>query len=365
MSYTNGLDNPELYFQTKLHSGTGGGGGSLTFDGSENMQADMVWSKSRTEALNHTLFDSVRGAGSNKELTPNGTSPEGGADSAGFGYISAFNSNGFTWTAGGTNTENFNKSSQTYVHWNWKAGTSFTNDASATSVGTIDSSGSASDSSGFSIVSYTGTGSSGTIKHGLSSAPTTIFIKVRSHSDSWTVGHNSLGWGKYLRLDNTSAEGSNTNIFNNTTPTSTVFSVNHDDVNASGRTYIAYCFAEKKGYSKFGSYTGNGTQADGTFIYTGMKPSFVMLKRTDSTGNWNIYDNKRGAETYNPVTYRSFANENNTDASSSVQSLTFLSNGFKLYSNNTDQAASGGTYIYMCFAEAPFVNSNGIPTTAR
>jgi len=120
MSYTNGLDNPELYFQVKLHSGDGGGGDSLTFDGDENMQPDMVWSKSRTEALNHTLFDSVRTAASNKELTPNESAAEGGADTAGFGYISAFGSDGFTWVAGGTNTENFNKSSQTYVHWCWK-----------------------------------------------------------------------------------------------------------------------------------------------------------------------------------------------------------------------------------------------------
>ena len=368
MAYTT-IDNPELYFQTKLFSGTGGGGGSLTFDGSENMQPDMVWSKSRTEALNHTLFDSVRTAGSNKELTPNGTSPEGGSSSAGFGYISAFNSNGFTWTAGSTNTENFNKSSQTYVHWNWKAGTSFTNDASATSVGTIDSSGSVNTDAGFSIVSYTNTdqtANSGvaTIKHGLNTTPNVIILKDRDATSDWQVFHSSLPTNKYLDLNTTDAAAVDTNVWNNTAPTSSVFTVGDNSyVNPSNRAMIAYCFAEKQGYSKFGSYTGNGN-ADGPFVYTGFKPAWLLIRNTTSgSENWAIYDNKR--DSFNTVFNASFPNRPNADGTNTSQNLDFLSNGFKLKSAEGRFNASGNTMIFMAFAESPFVTSTGIPTTSR
>ena len=348
MAYTT-IDDPLQYFNTVLYTGTGSAQ-SITGVG---FQPDWIWIKQRSGATHHKTSDSVRGA--TKALKPNNADEEG-TDGQG---ITSFNSDGFSLGTGG----DYNGSSNTQVAWNWKAGTSFSNDASSTGIGSIDSTGSVNTDAGFSIVSYTGTGSSGTIKHGLSSAPTTIFIKVRSHSDSWTVGHNSLGWGKYLRLDNTSAEGSNTNIFNNTTPTSTVFSVNHDDVNASGRTYIAYCFAEKQGYSKFGSYTGNGN-ADGTFIYTGFKPAFVMFKRFDDSGrNWWIFDNKRDLD--NDVTLELLANSSGTEDSTGSANLDFLSNGIKLRTTQTDLNGSGGTLIYMAFAESPFSTSTGIPTTAR
>ena len=353
MAYTT-IDNPELYFQVKAFSGTGSSN-AVTYDGSENMQADLLWFKNRQQALNWMMFDSVRGI--TKYFYSNLTEAEGTSSS----ILTAIGSDGFTVGA----NNNVNQSSNNIINYGWKAGTSFTNDASSTGIGSIDSSGSVSDDSGFSIVSYTGTGSNGSVKHGLSTVPK-IFITKRLNSTSgWVVWHESIGTN-ILELDGTGASQSGSSYINGTVPTSSVFSIGTSgDINASGGTFIAYCFADVKGYSKFGSYTGNGTQANGTFVYTGMKPSFVMLKRTDSTGNWNIYDNKRGAATYNPVTYRLFANENNTDASSSVQSLTFLSNGFKLYSNNADQAASGGTYIYAAFAEAPFVNSNGVPGNAR
>jgi hypothetical protein len=347
MAYTT-IDDPLQYFNTVLYTGTGSAQ-SITGVG---FQPDWIWIKQRSGATHHKTSDSVRGA--TKALKPNNADEEG-TDGQG---ITSFNSDGFSLGTGG----DYNGSSNTQVAWNWKAGTSFSNDASSTGIGSIDSTGSVNTDAGFSIVSYTGTGSSGTIKHGLSSAPTTIFIKVRSHSDSWTVGHNSLGWGKYLRLDNTSAEGSNTNIFNNTTPTSTVFSVNHDDVNASGRTYIAYCFAEKQGYSKFGSYEGNGS-SDGTFIYTGFKPAWVVTKSIDSTSHWNCKDNKRS--TFNPVDdYHKLNEPTAEDTGVSNHAMDFLSNGFKHRGDN-DEVNGSETYIYMAFAESPFVNSNGVPANAR
>ena len=350
MAYTT-IDKPSDYFNTKLYTGNGGTQSITGLDFAPN----WVWLKSRSAVEGHAIFDTVRGV--QKRIGSNGNDVENDQSS----YLTAFGTEGFTVGSSGL----VNSNSTTYVSWNWKAGTSFTNDASSTGIGTIDSAGSVSDASGFSIVSYTGTGSNGSVKHGLSTVPKIFITKRLNSASGWVVWHESIGTN-ILELNENGASQSGSSYINGTVPTSSVFSISTSgDINASGGTFIAYCFADVKGYSKFGSYTGNGTQANGTFVYTGMKPSFVMLKRTDSTGNWNIYDNKRGAETYNPVTYRLFANENNTDASSSVQSLTFLSNGFKLYSNNADQAASGGTYIYAAFAEAPFVNSNGVPGNAR
>merc|ERR1712072_477907 len=172
---------------------------------------------------------------------------------------------------------------------------------------------------------YTGTGSSATIGHGLGVAPKVIMVKRTSASDSWTVGHNSIGWGKFLRLDNTSAEASNTSTWNNTAPTSTVFSVNHDDVNASGVTFIAYCFAEKTGFSKCNKYIGNGL-TDGTFVYTGFKTAFALIKLSSATADWQIFDNKR--EGYNDANDALYPNLTNVEGSTARIQL--LSNGFKL-----------------------------------
>ena len=289
MAYTT-INKSTEHFNTKLYTGDGGGSGSSTGIG---FQPDMVWSKSRTEALNHTMFDSVRGAGSNKELTPNGTSAEGGANSAGFGYISAFNSDGYSWTAGSTNTENFNKSSQTYANWNWKANGA----GSANTDGSISSTVSANTTSGFSIVKLD-TGTSGNISfgHGLGVAPKVVIIKTTSGGGNWIVGHDSIGWGKYLNLNSTNAEASDSTVWQNTAPTSSVVTTNSTFIYGTGSTIVAYCFAEKQGFSKFGSYTGNGN-ADGTFVYTGFKPAFVMCKISSGTDNWNMVDNKRA--TYN------------------------------------------------------------------
>ena len=354
MAYTT-IDNPELFFQTKLYSGTGSSQ-SVTLDGDENMQPDWVWGKGRTLAgYNHGIVDSVRGV--SKLIYSNLTDAE---DTYSTG-ITSLNTDGFTTGSGNV----FNNGSNTYVAWCWKTGTSFSNDASATGIGTIDSSGSVSDDSGFSIVSYTGTGSAGTIKHGLSSTPLITLIKQRSSGGTggghWNfITYQIDGTSDELNLNKTAAK-TDRSI---TAPTSSVFSVDtSDERNDSGQTYICYCFAEKKGYSKFGTYTGNGN-ADGTFVYTGFKPAFVMTKKTSSSTarNWCILDNKRSSSGANVVDDRLFPNL--TDAEDSSTSADFLSNGIK-FRDNAGEFNQPVSYIYMAFAESPFVNSNGVPCNAR
>jgi len=348
MAYTS-IDNPELYFQTKLYTGNDGTN-AITLDGSENMQPDLVWLKPRTRTDNHRLMDSVRGAG--KMLPSNGS----GAEESLSEFVS-FDTDGFTIN---TTDAGYNSSSYNYVTWNWKAGTSFSNDASATSIGDIDSSGSVSQTSGFSICSYGGSGSSGdTIKHGLNTAPKIIIIKKRSAGDNWTMLNTNISLNTHLHL-NTSDAAVSDPMFNNTAPTTSIFTVDSDgQVNENGNTFIAYCFSEVKGYSKFGSYTGNGN-ADGTFVYTGFKPAFVLQKCSSHTGSWHIHDNKRSINGTDKYLYA-----DTTETEVSTTRMDFLSNGFKLRSNHDVWNGSGRTNVYMAFAKSPFTNSSGVPTTAR
>jgi len=355
MAFTD-IDNPELYFQTKLYTGNGtaigSGGLAVTLDGDEDMQPDLVWIKNRDGTDWHDLYDSVRGV--TKRIYSNDTN----AENTNTESLTAFGTNGFTvGNAGDVNT-NTNK----HVAWNWKAGTSFSNDASATSIGTIDSSGSVNTDAGFSIVSYTGTGSAGTIKHGLSTAPKIVIIKHRSDTYDWVVYHKDAGNTGFLRLNTTNATDTGINMFQNTDPTSSVFSIDtHGAVNDSSDNFIAYCFAEKQGYSKFGSYAGNGDD-DGPFIYTGFRPAFVMVKvYAGGTGDWQIYDNKRAG--YNAANYR--LKPSSSAAEATDEPIDILSNGFKLRNDGGSFNASGDDYIYIAFAEAPFVNSNGVPCNAR
>ena len=212
----------------------------------------------------------------------------------------------------------------------------------------------------FSIVSYTGTGSNATVGHGLGAVPKMIIVKrYNDGTASWMVYHQALGNNKYLSLDTTAAE--DTGHWNSTSPTATVFSIDTDQrVNASNASYIAYCFPEVQGFSKMGSYKGNGN-ADGTFIYTGFKPAFVMVKKTSATNNWVIIDNKR--DPFNLATQYLLAN----DSSAEGTGLNFdlYSNGFKLRSNSGGTNTDGANYIYMAFAENPFVSAAKIPVTAR
>ena len=342
MAYTT-IDKPGDYFNTVLYTGTGSSQ-SITGVG---FQPDWVWIKNRDAGNDHNSYDSIRGA--TKDLNNNTTNAESTIAEG----LKSFDSNGFTV---GTNTAH-NGGSENYVSWNWLAGGT----ASSNSNGSITSSVSASTTAGFSIVSYTGNGSAGaTVGHGLGTTPAMVIVKNRSEAFAWNCYHQSLGATKYILLNSTDASATGT-TWNNTAPTSSVFSIGSTSgVNKNTNNLIAYCFAEKKGFSKFGSYTGNGN-ADGTFVYTGFKPAWLMVKRTNSSESWHIFDNKRDINENN---IRLQANSSGADDSSEA-GLDMLSNGFKVRTSWGGIGGSGDSYIYMAFAESPFVNSNGVPTNAR
>jgi hypothetical protein len=332
------------YFNTILWTGDGAATRSFTGIG---FQPSFIWAKTRNRNdLYHALFDVVRGG--NKTLFSNATLAE--VTNSTNGYISSFNSDGFT-VVGGADT---NGSTNTYVGWNWAAsGTGTTNTA-----GSITSTVSANTTSGFSVVTFTATADSGSIGHGLGVAPSMIIIKSRNNTSNWVVYHVSIGAGKYLNLNNTDAAVSNANTWQNTTPTSTVFYSNGPFV--TGYTEVAYCFAEVAGYSKFGSYTGNGS-ADGTFVFTGFRPAFILVKASSggsaASANWLMLDDTRN--TSNVVNNKLAANlelgENIGSIGDSTQNnYDFLSNGFKARTTNGSSNENGTTYIYMAFAENPF-----------
>ena len=360
MAYTT-IDNPELYFQTKTYSGDGSTDVSHTFDGSENMQADMVWFKRLNGSANHFLYDSVRGA--NRSLVPNDTDTEATSGEQ-TSYFSSFDSDGFTL---GHASNNVNGSGQSYVLWAWKAGTAFSNDASSTSIGDVDSSGSAATIAGFSICSYTGSGSSGdTIKHGLNKTPEMLIFKNRSSTITWIVGSKPAGFTNIQFLQGTAAATDDENAFNDTNPTSSVFTLGGNlgtGTNETNSSFICYAFTSIQGYSKVGKYIGNGN-ADGTFVYTGFRPAWIMFKPLGESADWTICDNKRN--TFNVVKDKTLnANLASAEHDGSMD-FDILSNGFKVRNANTDNNSSNAAGIlYLAFAEQPFVNSNGVPNNAR
>ena len=354
MAYTT-IDDPSAFFQAKTYTGNGSTQ-SITLNGLNDMQPDWVWVKQRGGTTNHKNSDSVRGA--TKALQNNATDSEA-TDSDG---ITSFDSNGFSLGAGG----DYNGSSNTQVAWCWKAGTSFSNDASATGVGSIDSSGSVNTTAGFSIITYSGTDGTATVAHGLGVAPDFIWFKRRNANKNNTAYHSALGNTYSAYPDNTSVASTDYDYFADTSPTSSVFTVkkdaDYDETNASGGTYVAWCFAEKQGYSKFGSYVGNGEITNGAFVYLGFKPAFILLKKHDAASYWSIMDNKR-PNSFNTID--ATLKTNVSDAESDIGDFDFLSNGFKIYANTGNVNGSGSNYIYMAFAENPFVTSTGVPTTAR
>ena len=345
---------PKDHFNILLNTGDGTTNKSFTGVG---FQPDMIWNKIRSTTYAHWMYDAVRGAGAEKEISPNGTAGMGDNDNAQYGYISSFDSDGFSVT-GSSSSAYFNQNSETYVNWFWKAN----GQGSSNTDGTINTTyTSANTTSGFSISTYTGTGSNATVGHGLGSVPKTIIIKRLDTTSNWGFYNSSLGATKYLLLNITDAAGTASSIWNDTAPTSSYFTIGtSNDVNASGGTYVAYCFAEKTGFSKFGSYTGNGN-ADGTFVYTGFKPAWIMVKRTDTAKPWMMYDNKRIG--YNPDNNQLQADDSVVEATNDF--LDIVSNGFKVRTTDSTMNTSSGSYIYMAFAEEPIVSSNGVPAVAR
>ena len=347
MAYTD-IDDPSAYFQTKLYAGNSTAR-SITFDGNSDLQPDWVWIRERDAAINHYGYDSVRGV--DKRLQQNINNAESDTDTA---WFRSFDSDGFTIG----NEDNINDTGDNYVAWNWKTGTSFSNDASATSVGSIDSAGSVNTTSGFSIITYTGTGSAATVAHGLGVAPKLIINRTISAAKEWDVYYGDPT--DYLVLNTTAATADASDKWNDTAPTSTVWSIESSSQNnTSGGTCLAYCFAEKKGFSKIGSYTGNGN-ANGNFIYLGFKPAFILLKGTANTEDWSIYDNKRlGYNVDNNVLA-----SNSSAAELTDDNIDLLSNGFKIR-RQTGLLNDAQNYIFMAFAEQPLVTSTGVPATAR
>ena len=308
-----------------------------------------MWSKSRSLAQNHHIHDSARGV----ELRLNA---EANNAEISDGELKTFTSDGFTFdTAGATNTNN-----ATNVAWCWHAN-------SGTATATISESGDnpaavvqANPTAGFSLITYTGTGDAGTIAHGLGAVPTMMIIKNRDVADAWAVYHGANTAAPatdYLVLNTTAATADAATYWADTAPTSSVFTV-HDahNVNADGETYVAYVFAEVKGYSRMGSYIGNGA-ASGPFIYLGFRPAWVMMKRTDSGGGWHILDNKR-AFAGNEIDVRLEADNTDAEGTGGPPHTDFLSNGFKLRTTFDNMNVAAGTYIYMAFAEQPFKYSN-------
>ena len=339
----------------------------------------FVWLKQRNQAENHFLTDSVRGAG--LHLRSDATTAESDTSAT----FTSFDGDGFSLTGSGSAAPQINDDGDIYVGWCWEAGGTPTADNSAGAGATptagsvkIDGSNlgsalggsiaatrlSANTSKGFSVVTYTGTGSAATVAHGLGATPKWMIIKNRGVATWWTVYHTSLGATKYVRLNSTSAEIDNSNVWNDTEPTSSVFTVaTVNDVNASGNTYVAYCWTDISGYSKFGSYTGNGS-ATGPSVTLGFTPAWIMLKRSDGgSEDWNIHDNTRSPS--NPITARLFADLTTAETTSSGYAIDFNSNGFQLKGTDGGSNADGATYLYMAFAdtrEAAFfkdVTTNG------
>ena len=333
MAYTT-IDNPELYFQTKLYTGTGSSN-AITLDGSEDMAPDLVWLKKRSAGGGHYLTDTVRGA--TKTIYPDGTDAEGTVAQA----LTAFGSDGFTV---GTDS-GINVNTGTHVAWCWKE----------------------SADAGFDIVSYAGDAVAGrNISHSLGAVPHMMIVKNRTNAIKWAVYHHrntAAPETDHLQLNDNVATSDDDSTWDDTAPTSSVFRVKSStSTNGSSANYIAYLWTEKQGFSKFGSYTGNGS-ADGTYVYTGFRPAFVLFKGLASNREWILADNKR--DPINEVDAVLYGNA--ADAEGDSDMVDFLSNGFKLRhaSGPGTINTSGESYIYMAIAENPFVNSNGIPVNAR
>ena len=352
MAYTT-IDDPSAYFKVQLYTGTGSSHAVSFNDTDTNMQPDMVWIKQRSDTNDHNLFDAVRGTG--KLIRPNGTNAEGDTSEG----VKSFDSDGFTC---GTNSS-LNGSTSTYVAWCWKAGT--TSGITTTGANITPSAYSMNATSGISIIKYEGNGTDGTnTAHALGAVPHVIICKRLENSNYWAVYHHkntSAPNTDYLVLNATDAT-SDAGLWKDTDPTSVYF--RHDNstsVNANGEDMVAYLFTSIQGFSKFGKYTGN-VNADGVFIYLGFKPALFIVKETGNAEPWVMYDNRRGDYgNANPNDQHLVAS--GTAVESSGTAIDFLSNGVKIRSNAGH--LNEGDYIYMAWAETPFVNSNGVPCNAR
>ena len=347
------INDPSAQFQAQLYTGNATTSTNITNTGNANLQPDFVWIKNRTGGADwHDLTDTNRGA--TKSLFSNTNSAEGTAAQS----LQAFLTDGFTI---GSDAQ-VNRNANNYVAWQWKAngGTTASN-----SNGSITSTVQANTTAGFSIVTYTGNNTSGaTVGHGLGVAPDTIILKARGIADqNWFVNTPVGGGVGYMMLNQTNADsGSNSSVWNSTTPTATVFTLGNSGGVNDSTTYVAYCFKSIKGYSKMGNYSGNGN-SNGPFVYTGFSPAWVMIKNTAGSTNWNMYDNKRS--TFNKADDILMANASDAESAVSGKSIDFLSNGFKLRGSDNETNNYGNVHFYMAFAQNPLVATNDVIALAR
>jgi len=355
MAYTN-IDDPSAYFQTLLWTGNDVDGRALTNDGNSDLQPDLVWLKNRNVGYNHFLQDSSRGT--SVYLSSNTTT----GDTTWTNLVESFDTNGFT--VGDDGSQVPNHTGNTFVGWQWKANGGTT---SSNTDGSINSTVQANQDAGFSIVTWTGDGANETIGHGLGTTPQVIITKDRDSANNWNMYHHktndSAPYNYPVQLNLTVATSLATGSFGTSSSdiNSNTFYLKYW-YNYSG-DMIAYCFAEKQGFSKFGKYIGNGSTS-GPYIHLGFKPAWVMVKQSNTARNWQIFDNKRDGynKDYMP---RLKADTSDAETANSGASMDFVSNGFKIRTDQTGANQSGGTYIYMAFAENPFTTSTGVPCTAR
>ena len=320
---------------------TGNGGATKTVSGLA-FSPDLVWTKARSQAYGQNWYDVIRGGG--KVLRSDLTDAE--LTNSSEGYVSSFTSDGYVGTAGSNSAKNVNENGTSYVGWCWDAGSS--TDPNNTQ-GSITSTVRANATAGFSIITYTGTGAAATVGHGLGVAPSLIIARPRNATSNWIVYHASEGAGKFLRLNTTDASTTDSTAWNNTAPTSSVYSVGNNAANGSGLSVVAYCFAPVVGYSSAFTYTGNGSSA-GPFVYLGFRPRFFWVKRTDSAGDWWMYDAARNP--YNVTNYATRANSSAAEVSD--VGLDMLSNGFRYVNDTGAPNISGATYVGFAWAESPF-----------
>ena len=352
MAYTT-IDDPSAYFQTKLYTGTNNEL-VLTFDGNSNLQPDMIWTKNRSRSsTNHVLSDTVRGIG--KGLYPDLANAEGDTN-----YISAIGSNGYTIVA--TDSVEINRDDDTFVSWNWKAGTT----GSGTTNGSKAYSYSASPDAGFSVVTYTGNATAGhLIPHGMGKVPRLIHVKSRADDNGWTSGTigSASAWNDHGYLYLANAFGTDANQFGATPDTTNFRLGTGTGTNGNNGTRFAMCFADVQGYQKIGKFVGNGN-ADGTFVFCGFKPAYIMYKKLSAVGRWSIRDNKR--DSFNVATKGLEANGSTAEnTGSQYWDLDMLSNGFKLRTTEHESNGAGLSFVFLAIAENPFVTSTGVPATAR
>ncbi len=343
------------HFNTVLWTGNGASTRSITGVG---FQPDFTWTKSRTDAYSHLLYDSVRGAGVSKGLKSNNNAAEGENDNSTYGYLSAFASDGFNLVHGSDALSFMNEMNENMVAWSWKAG----NSSASNEDGSINTTAtSVSTDAGFSVSTYTGTGSTATVGHGLGVAPSVIIIKNRSQADDWAV-YSRGDATDYLELNTHSysplGSTDDNTYWNDTAPTSSVFTIGTaHSVNASSETYVAYCFANVEGFFKSGTYTGNGAAEDGPYVYTGFSPAFVIQKETsEAGGSWFMWDSKR--EVGNVKDAVVWVDYPGAETSHAEYEIDFLSTGFKIRGNSGGTNSSGQTNLYMAWAEAPFKYAN-------